>query len=258
MSSLKFLVSRYGSFSQNSLTNQISWPHWDLLHIHSGDITVILEKKKIDLVQEQSILIPPYTKFRIQNKKYITTGSVQYFNPEIDTEIHRMLNKFHSPFLHRESNDNSINNHILELMRLYNSQNPVNKRQELLMELIVEKLICERKNGNVSNNQWGELIDKYLVHLERSPSIEDVARWTGYSPSRFRVVFKNETGMQPNRFFLNVRMEKAAQLLQETLVPLKEVAQKCGYSNISHFNRAFLKHYGVSPGRYRRRNIFIG
>ena len=258
MHSFTMLKSKYGSFSQSYYSNPISWFHWDLLHIHSGKLKLLFKNKNIDLTPGQSALIPPGTEFRIQNYNSLTTASVQYFVPEIDSTVYKSLNRFHSIFHHIESNENTINNHIQELMSIYDDNNAISRKQELLLELIVEKFVSERTNDNRTNILRVELKNRYLAHLERAPSIEDIAQWAGYSPSRFRVLFQRETGMAPIRFFLDLRMEKAAQTLTETVTPIKEIASQCGYSEVSHFNRAFSRHYGISPGRYRRRNTFFG
>ena len=47
-------------------------------------------------------------------------------------------------------------------------------------------------------------------------------------------------------------------MLLETVLPIKELALKHGYREVSHFNRAFSRHFGISPERFRRDNRFLG
>jgi AraC family transcriptional regulator len=49
------------------------------------------------------------------------------------------------------------------------------------------------------------------------------------------------------------RADRAAALLNDTHLPLAEIAQACGFYDQSHLSRAFVARFGVSPRRYRRR-----
>ena len=51
---------------------------------------------------------------------------------------------------------------------------------------------------------------------------------------------------------LRRRMEKAAQLLRDTDMPILAVSQSVGYENSSYFYRLFQQRYGTPPKEYRR------
>ncbi|MBQ8439565.1 MAG: helix-turn-helix transcriptional regulator, partial [Clostridia bacterium] len=53
------------------------------------------------------------------------------------------------------------------------------------------------------------------------------------------------------------RMEKSCELLKSTDLPVIEVAERCGYPNLSNFNRMFLRIVGTSPSRYRKENMVL-
>ena len=52
--------------------------------------------------------------------------------------------------------------------------------------------------------------------------------------------------------FTYLRLEHAKQLLQNSDIPVTEVAMLSGYQNVSYFIRSFKKTYGVSPLKYRK------
>ena len=56
-------------------------------------------------------------------------------------------------------------------------------------------------------------------------------------------------------YLVNVRMEKAAQLLQTTNYRVYEVAEMIGYSNLSYFSKQFKEKYGITPFDYRNQRV---
>jgi AraC family transcriptional regulator len=81
--------------------------------------------------------------------------------------------------------------------------------------------------------------------------IETLARRTNVSPSHLRHVFKAETGLSLTQFIKLARMQEAEHLLRTTFLSVKEVMYRVGFSNESHFSRAFRKTHGLAPGNYR-------
>ena len=62
-------------------------------------------------------------------------------------------------------------------------------------------------------------------------------------------LFKNTTGMTPHQFQIAMRVDMARCLIQQH-VPLCEVAARAGFSDQSHLNRHFKRHYGFTPGAF--------
>ena len=81
--------------------------------------------------------------------------------------------------------------------------------------------------------------------------LADLARLSGISPFHLARVFREMVGVPPHRFLVQTRLAAAARFLREGR-PVSETALACGFANLSHFVRAFSRHYGVSPGRYSR------
>lgn len=59
------------------------------------------------------------------------------------------------------------------------------------------------------------------------------------------------TGMAPNDLIRQLRLEKAAQLLEHSSENVSEVATSCGFASASYFVTCFKKQYGISPGEYK-------
>lgn len=83
-------------------------------------------------------------------------------------------------------------------------------------------------------------------------TLADAARQAHVSPAAFSRFFRRETGKTWTEAVNDVRCSEAALRLRQTARPVSEVAHDCGYATLSHFNRAFLARFGVTPGQYRR------
>lgn len=68
--------------------------------------------------------------------------------------------------------------------------------------------------------------------------------------SKFFKKVKELTGVSPNKYLLNKRMELAAELLLEGRLNVTEVSYKVGIIDASYFNKCFKAKYGVSPKQY--------
>jgi len=100
--------------------------------------------------------------------------------------------------------------------------------------------------------QRRELIEFIESRLADTIWLDELARVVNLSPYHFSRQFKSQFGVAPYAFVTNRRVAKAQEMLRNTSVPLKNVALDCGYSDQSHFCRAFRKTLGVTPAQYRR------
>lgn len=101
-------------------------------------------------------------------------------------------------------------------------------------------------------------IRKVLESLEDDPatSVRELATRVNLSSSRLGHLFKLQMGIDLSHFLSNGRLEKAAELLQQTELSIKEIAIRVGYHHASSFDRGFQHKFGVPPADFRRRNRF--
>ena len=72
------------------------------------------------------------------------------------------------------------------------------------------------------------------------------------SVPHFQALYKEEFGISCYEDVINARMEKARYYLKNTVLPIKTVAELCGYANDVHFIRQFRQRTGMTAGEYRK------
>ena len=89
-------------------------------------------------------------------------------------------------------------------------------------------------------------------HIEQHISLEDLCRFTGFSPARCNAVFKRHTGMTPGAYVQEMRIQLAMQLFDLTDLHVNQVCHKVGIEDPYYFSRLFRKRTGSSPSAWRR------
>jgi AraC-like DNA-binding protein len=88
-------------------------------------------------------------------------------------------------------------------------------------------------------------------NINNNLSLQELSAHFNYSPSRFSSLFKHKTGYAPIDYFIQLKMQKASQLLDFTDKSIKEIAIIFGFDDPYYFSRRFRKIIGVSPKKYR-------
>lgn len=93
------------------------------------------------------------------------------------------------------------------------------------------------------------------ARIQNPPSLAELASLTGLSRTYFSGVFKETTGMRLRDYLIQVRINKAKDLLNDMNLEIKQIAYCCGFNDPDHFARIFKKRLGVSPTEWRIANI---
>ena len=112
----------------------------------------------------------------------------------------------------------------------YIIENDISGRNTVEKEML--SYIQQNFSGKISLKEFGErfhLSEKYI--------------------SRY---FKEHFHITLSQYVAYLRLEHAKQLLQDTDIPVTEIAMQSGYQNVSYFIRSFKETYGVSPLKYRK------
>ncbi|ACL74513.1 AraC family transcriptional regulator [Ruminiclostridium cellulolyticum] len=129
----------------------------------------------------------------------------------------------------------------------------------MLMELfvLISRALKAEWENSIKNKspKIKELMQSAIqfVHnnFEREISITDIAKYVFLSSSYFTRAFKENTGLSPMQYLLNIRIKRACELLRETDQKVGEIALSVGFSNQQRFNDIFKKQTNMTPMQYR-------
>ena len=88
-------------------------------------------------------------------------------------------------------------------------------------------------------------------NYSRSVTVEQIARQTGVSRSYLYRAFQTAFGCSPSEYLTRYRIQRAAQLLRHSALPVGTVATSAGFEDPFCFSRVFRREMGVSPTEYR-------
>lgn len=83
-------------------------------------------------------------------------------------------------------------------------------------------------------------------------TVDSLAAIVNLSPFHFARAFRNTIGLTPAEFVRRERVARAAGLLQQTNLPVQEIARRTGFASHAHFTQVFRKSMGASPADFRR------
>lgn len=96
-------------------------------------------------------------------------------------------------------------------------------------------------------------MDYITLHYMEPIRIDELSAWCHISETHFRRLFSEYMNMSPLEYINLVRVQTACNYLKNTDESIIDIANKCGFTTPSTFNRNFRQVTGVSPSEWRRR-----
>lgn len=166
------------------------------------------------------------------------------------------------PLPHRLTRDHPCYCTVLECLRRLET---VNRDRVLGYELQIKGLLLcllsalvaqsdglpPRENGDT--RRLKAVLQYVTAHFADNLPVAEAAAVCQCSPSHFMRWFKQMTGQRFTEYLNIYRLNAAAEALRTTDDTVLTVAERCGFKNLSYFNRAFKASFGLTPREYRLR-----
>ena len=130
---------------------------------------------------------------------------------------------------------------------------------------VAEQFIYERIRGSADRQRVplkhfvGNRSEKLLtavdlmeVNIREPMSLEDIAKYTGSSRRQLQRLFRQYLSCTPSRYYQQIRLQRARELLHQTSMNLVEISTLTGFVSSSHFSKSFKEHFGHSPSKERK------
>jgi AraC-like DNA-binding protein len=128
-------------------------------------------------------------------------------------------------------------------------------RHEKLLVPIAQASMQAHGNVRGGDEQQPRRIDGVLGwirrHMARELTVAAAAGVARVTPGAFSRYFRHEVGKTFTEYVNDVRCSEACVLLRRSDKAVAVVAQQCGFSTLSHFNRQFRLRYGMTPREFR-------
>ena len=182
----------------------------------------------------------------------------------------------HAPLLARSFSDTVVSSHVFEsdrqrltcagghaafdmlLHRIGESHGPA------IVEQILAAFSLERPRGpneaqrvplaaRIGGGQpkLTEAVALMEANIEEPLATEDIARLVGVSRRQLERLFKLHLDSLPSRYYIEMRLSRARQQLQQTSQSILQIGLACGFSSGPHFSNAYRAHFGVTPREQR-------
>lgn len=217
---------------------------WSLFFVEKGKLIT----KDTAVLPGQVYIYPPDTPqyYKVNAKD----NTIYYYLHFTGTEIEEIFNsnRIKSGIIHPQESLTSL---IHEISAVYENKTPLNL---LKSEYLIIKLFCKLSEANEEFNMpiINKITDMMKTDLKEKYNPQKYADIMCLSQSRFNHIFKENTGLSPKAYFLDIKIKKACTLLEMTDLPVGEIAKSIGYTDAFGFSKLFKQRCKLSPLNYRK------
>ncbi len=89
-------------------------------------------------------------------------------------------------------------------------------------------------------------------NIEKPLSLEAIAKASGLSRRQIERLFKRDLNCVPKRYYLEMRLKRARELLLQTAMPITDITAACGFQSPPHFSKCYRNQFGYPPSAERK------
>lgn len=274
----KIITVHYFEFGKNFMTTGESHNFWELVYADKSDVDCIADNKRVTLREGEMLFHKPNEFHAIaangKNAPNVLIISFECKSEAMsfyeDRKIHpsRRNLKFLYAILEEAkktfdipfSDPNAKKIELLPSPTLGGQQLIKNYLEIFLIDVM--RLMTETESGNKTFLKDREFEKKPVADVVKvlsenvflPLSIDQICKQTNYSRSYLFREFKAETGKSIIQYFIDLKIEKAKELLRENDLSIKEISEKLAFDTPNYFSKTFRKLTATTPTAYRKRN----
>ncbi len=236
--------------------NIFSYPFYRLVFCTSGraEFTVIKKKRRvlIELPEGHAMVIKPGAFIKsINQKPYETCGillreqSLDYFTND---HIYRHRHRFMLP-IRNVRNELCI---LFEQCLNFSHNNILLEQYVRLIWTHIEEMIKSQKHSKGSHVTFMKAKAYVKKHFQHGINRKISSKELGLNQDYLNSLFHKFSGLNFTQYLLQVKLEKANELLHDKELSISQVSKLSGFNSNTYFGRQFKKHYKMTPLNYRK------
>ena len=250
--------------------------HWhdefEIIYVRSGFLTVSISGESYIGKTGEAFVVSPGNLHLMGSQ----SGTVDYYtflfplkyisfrtDDMLDEKLLEPLNSGHLMICPRvKDTAKELCEQLIEIYEAKNDESVSKITTQVRTKIILLQFILEmwKKGFVIENDTSGRnIVEKEMVsyiqqNFTGKISLKEFGEQFHLSEKYISRYFKEHFHITLSQYVTYLRLEHAKQLLQDTDIPVTDVAMQSGYQNVSYFIRSFQKAYAVSPLKYRKNN----
>ena len=250
--------------------------HWhdefEIIYVRSGFLTVSISGESYIGKTGEAFVVSPGNLHLMGSQ----TGTVDYYtflfplkyisfrtDDMLDEKLLEPLNSGHLMICPRVNDTaKELCEQLIEIYEAKNDESESKITTQVRTKIILLQFILEmwKKGFVIENDTSGrntvekEMVSYIQQNFTGKISLREFGEQFHLSENYISRYFKEHFHITLSQYVTYLRLEHAKQLLQDTDIPVTDVAMQSGYQNVSYFIRSFQKAYAVSPLKYRKNN----
>ena len=250
--------------------------HWhdefEIIYVRSGFLTVSISGESYIGKTREAFVVSPGNLHLMGSQ----TGTVDYYtflfplkyisfrtDDMLDEKLLEPLNSGHLMICPRvKDTAKELCEQLIEIYEAKKDESESKITTQVRTKIILLQFIFEmwKKGFVIENDTSGrntvekEMVSYIQQNFTGKISLREFGEQFHLSEKYISRYFKEHFHITLSQYVTYLRLEHAKQLLQDTDIPVTDVAMQSGYQNVSYFIRSFQKAYAVSPLKYRKNN----
>ena len=250
--------------------------HWhdefEIIYVRSGFLTVSISGESYIGKTGEAFVVSPGNLHLMGSQ----SGTVDYYtflfplkyisfrtDDMLDEKLLEPLNSGHLMICPRvKDTAKELCEQLIEIYEAKKDESESKITTQVRTKIILLQFILEmwKKGFVIENDTSGrntvekEMVSYIQQNFTGKISLKEFGEQFHLSEKYISRYFKEHFHITLSQYITHLRLEHAKQLLQDTDIPVTDVAMQSGYQNVSYFIRSFQKAYAVSPLKYRKNN----